>query len=56
MLQLEHPLDFLRIQLERVALSEFQAQSMWITPPVPFVTQNVYHIYKFFSTVLYMKM
>lgn len=27
MLQLEHPLEFLRVQLERVALSEFQAQN-----------------------------
>lgn len=27
LLQLEHPLEFLRVQLERVALSEFQAQN-----------------------------
>jgi hypothetical protein len=38
MLQLEHPLEFLRVQLERVALSEFQAQSMWITSPPTFIT------------------
>jgi hypothetical protein len=37
MLQLEHPLEFLRVQLERVALSEFQAQSMWIISPVVFI-------------------
>jgi hypothetical protein len=28
MLHLERPLEFLRVQMERVALSEFQAQSM----------------------------
>lgn len=31
MLQLERPSEFLRVQMERVALSEFQAQSMWTT-------------------------
>lgn len=45
MLQLEHPLDFLRIQLERVALSEFQAQSMLVTPPVPCITQSILYLH-----------
>ena len=41
MLQLERPSEFLRVQMERVALSEFQAQSTWTTSPVPCVTRSV---------------
>jgi hypothetical protein len=41
MLQLERPLEFLRVQMERVALSEFQAQSMCTTSLVACVAQSV---------------
>ena len=41
MLQLERPLEFLRVQMERVALSEFQAQSMWTTSLVTCITCSV---------------
>jgi hypothetical protein len=41
MLQLERPLEFLRVQMERVALSEFQAQSTWATSLVTCVTRIV---------------